>query len=187
VSNKLRNANLKVTADLMEICWQHFFKKNWNMPASFSSEKSERIRSERRKIGPTITALLQLDSAFEDCMIARKLLSRTRLKSNKTKLTAMLRFVWQGFHHSTYIYHEKIGLLSKQFAELPYQGLGQINLAEMKKFSKKQLSQLIQSRGEIECGDSAHINPSTRHPRQGGDPALSHFQTKKAGPLPSQG
>ena len=60
----------------------------------------------------------------------------------------MLRFVWQGFHHSTYIYHEKIGLLSKQFAELPYQDLGQINLIEMKKSSKKQLLQLIQSRGE---------------------------------------
>lgn len=148
VNNKLRDINVKVTADLMQICGPHFVKVKWSTPTSFSSKRSDRIWSERGKIGPTITALLQLDSAFEDCLIARRLLSKTRLKSNKTKLTSMLRFVWQGFHHSTYIYYEKIGLLNKQFAELPYQGLGQINLVEMKKSSKKQLLELIQSRGE---------------------------------------
>jgi hypothetical protein len=75
---------------------------------------------ERSKIGPCITALLQLDSSHKDCLVARKL-TRTRAAQARQQNTSMkLRFLWQSFQHHIYIYTEKIGLLQKCLSELPY-------------------------------------------------------------------
>ena len=63
-----------------------------------------------------------------------------------------MRFYWQSFQHRAYIFHEKIGLLTKVVADLPYQQLPSFKAQQiltLRKNATRKLSALKKERGQI--------------------------------------
>ncbi len=110
---------------------------------------------DRANIGPVITALLQMRSAYEDCLIARQQIRIPKSKRKNILQSSLLRFYWHSFQHHAYIFHEKIGLLLKVVETLPYdidRGVGVTKLAGLRKIATKKLATLKKARGEIVHG-----------------------------------
>ncbi len=110
---------------------------------------------ERARIGPVITALLQMRSAYEDCLIARQQIRIPKSKRKNILQSSLLRFYWHSFQHHAYIFHEKIGLLLKIVEKLPYdinRDCGSEKLKVLRKDATKKLATLKRARGEIVHG-----------------------------------
>lgn len=131
----------------------HFFiAKKFALSANGNMSDWKAFWHERASIGPCITALLQANAAFEDCLIARKQIRVPRTKRRSSLQSSLLRFYWQSFQHHAYIFHEKIGLLRKEIAKLPYNfepNSPAVIVTQLHQKAKKELFELKRTRGEI--------------------------------------
>lgn len=100
---------------LMEVVRPHFLVKGPEEIDNRAAKFGSTYPSEWSKIQSCIAALLQLDSAFEDCFIAKKLVGKVRTSQLGPKPSSYLRFCWLGFLQSIYIYCEKLKLVSDAF------------------------------------------------------------------------
>ena len=93
-----------------------------------------------------IASLFQLDSAFHDCFIAKKLVSKARTSRLGPKPSSYLRFCWLGFLQSTYIYCEKIKLVSNEFNALKNTS-NSLDIASKIKIADKVFKEMKRLRG----------------------------------------
>jgi hypothetical protein len=98
---------------LMEVS-RHFMPRRWTVSGCNDTKLQRKILLDRATLGPCISALMQLDSAFDDCDCAFSLVKRLNWSKALPKYSVRLRLFWVSFLNSCYMYSEKIKLVADQ-------------------------------------------------------------------------
>lgn len=138
-------------AAIVKSAHPYFIAEKFVLGSTGSIQDWKGFWNDRGSIGPSITAILQANSAFKDCLIARRQIRVPSSKRRTMLQSSVLRFYWHSFQHHAYIFHEKIGLNANQARHLPYNFNGEDPVGKwetIKKQATKSLLGLKKERGE---------------------------------------
>ena len=137
---------------LMEASRPHFIAREWGLSGTCSPSIIRELSSRRARIGPCISALMQLDSAFDDCACPLSLMRKLRFGKSSPKYSTRLRLYWTAFLNACYTYSEKVKLVTKQ-CELAKRDFGNAEIvgsfSDLRKRTIKLLHPYIRERGEV--------------------------------------
>ena len=134
----------------MQACRPNFISEKFSRKVECTAKDWQEFWEIRERIGLTITALLQTNSAFEDSMIARSQIRIPKSKRVTILQSSLLRFYWQSFQHHAYIWEQKIGLLAKQIEKIPFEYCDisrEKQFLILRKNASNELSELKKERG----------------------------------------
>lgn len=131
---------------LLDVVRPHFIIKNIDEVHSRQKHFATSYSEGWLALHNCIASLFQLDSAFHDCFIAKKLVSKARTSRLGPKPSSYLRFCWLGFLQSTYIYCEKIKLVSNEFNALKNTS-NSLDIASKIKIADKVFKEMKRLRG----------------------------------------